>query len=441
MWFRSGVRLGCEGRSLVVAARDEFLLDRLRRQFARDLEAVGTQLFGGSPTIHFVVDMAAEDAAEKPVVSHADPAKCAAGARPVKSAEDAGSRTRSHATRFARLDGFVVGEGNRVAVTAARSLLARPGSVSPLFLYGPTGSGKTRLLEGIWTEFRAQPRMIRVLLLSAEQFTSHFLEALQGSGLPSFRRKVRDVDVLLIDDLQFFTGKRATIQEMQHTVDSLLRQGRQLVLAADRAPGALKGLTPDFVGRLSGGLVCGIEPADYATRLGIARQMAQAMGSTIPDNVLELIAARLQGDARQISGALNRLRATSEALQRPITYEFAGEALEDVFRSTHRFVHLADIERAVCEVFGVDGHSLRENRKAKAVTHPRMLAMWLARKYTRSAFSEIGDYFGRRSHSTVISAEKKVNGWMAKGVAVQLGHGLCRVEEAIRRIESHLRTG
>ena len=203
----------------------------------------------------------------------------------------------------------------------------------------------------------------------------------------------------------------------------------------------MNGWGPEFVGRLSGGLICGIEPADYATRLGIARQMAQAMGLTVPENVLELIAARLQGDARQISGALNRLRATSEALERPISYESAGESLEDVFRSTQRFVHLSDIERAVCEVFGVDGRSLRDNRKAKTVTQPRMLAMWLARKYTRSAFSEIGDYFGRRSHSTVISAEKKVNGWMAKGAAVQLGHGLCRVEEAIRRIETHLRTG
>ena len=123
-----------------------------------------------------------------------------------------------------------------MAVTAARSLLTRPGSVSPLFLYGPTGCGKTRLLEAIWAEFRGQSRSIRVLMLSAEQFTSHFLEALQGGGLPSFRRKVRDVEVLLIDDLQFFTGKRATILEMQQTVESLLRQGRQLVLSADRAP-------------------------------------------------------------------------------------------------------------------------------------------------------------------------------------------------------------
>ena len=205
-------------------------------------------------------------------------------------------------------------------------------------------------------------------MFSAEQFTSHFLEALQGGGLPSFRRKVRDVEVLLIDDLQFFTGKRATIRGIAAN-GGIAITARSAARALPRTgPGALKGLGTEFVGRLSGGLVCGIEPADFATRLGIARQMGQAMGLDVPGDVLELIAGELQGDARQISGALNRLRATSELWSGPSSYEFAGESLEDVFRSTQRFVHLSDIERAVCEVFGLDGRSLRRRRKAKTVS-------------------------------------------------------------------------
>ena len=278
-------------------------------------------------------------------------------------------------------------------------------------------------------------------MLSAEQFTRHFLEALQGSGLPSFRRKVRDVDMLAIDDLQFFAGKRATLVELQHTIDALLREGRQLVLAADRPPAALKGVGPEMIGRVAGGLVCGIEPADFATRLGIARQMAGDAKLEVPASVLERIVGELEGDARQISGALNRLQATSEALQRPITPELAESALEDIFHATRRFVHLVDIERAVCEVFGLEPRSLRDARKAKVVSQPRMLAMWLARKHTRAAFSEISQYFGRRSHSTVISAEKKVNGWMSNGATIQLGYGDCRVEDAIRRVETQLRAG
>jgi chromosomal replication initiator protein len=439
LWFREGVRLGCEGDALVVAASGQFLLDRLRKQFARELQALSLQFLGDAATVRYVV--APQSLPTNPDgngngTTGAGPIRTVPGVKPAPAAA-----ARPSGARFARLDDFVIGDANRVAATAARSVLQRPGTVSPLFVHGPTGCGKTQLLEGIWSEFRARTGLTKVLLLAAEQFTTHFLEALRGSGLPSFRRKVRELDVLLLDDLQFFPGKRATIVELQNTVDCLLRQGRQLVLTADRPPHALKGLGPEFVGRVSGGLVCPLDAPDFATRLGIARRMAANLQTPVPHDVLELIAGKLQGDARQISGALNRLRATSDALQQPITYELALTALEDIFRATQRLVHLPDIERAVCEVFGLDARSLRDGRKARTISQPRMLAMWLARKYTRAAFSEISEYFGRRSHSTVISAEKKVNGWMAKGATVQLGLSECRVEEAIRRVETQLRAG
>ena len=157
------------------------------------------------------------------------------------------------------------------------SSIARAQS-SPLFLFGPTGSGKTHLLEGIWSAVRSGSLRRRVLYLSAEQFTSMFLEALQGSGLPSFRYKYRHVDLLLIDDVQFFLGKRATLVELQNTIDALLREHRQLVLAADRSPAELSRFGPELTARFAGGLVCGIEPADSETRLGILRHLAEPTG-------------------------------------------------------------------------------------------------------------------------------------------------------------------
>lgn len=439
LWFHEGVRVGCVDGQVTIAAPDQFVLERLRRQFSCDLQDVGSQVLGTPASVEFVVipcSVPAESTAPIPDVPVSRPPEIR-----VAEVADSHAAKPSFTSRFAKLSDFVVGDGNRVAFTAARSIAQRPGAVSPLFLYGPTGCGKTQLLEGIWSEFRNRAGLNKVLMLAAEQFTTHFLEALRGSGLPNFRRKVRELDVLLIDDLQFFSGKRATIVELQNTVESLLRQGRQVVLAADRSPQSLKGLGPEFLGRLTGGLVCAVEPPDFATRLGIARQMTRSLAIDVPDDVLELLAGKLQEDGRQISGALNRLHAASEAMQQPITFEFAIKSLDDIFRATQRFVHLVDIERAVCEVFGVDGRSLRESRKSKTVSQPRMLAMWLARKYTRAAFSEISEYFGRRSHSTVISAEKKVNGWMAKGATVQLGLSECRVEEAIRRVESQMRAG
>jgi chromosomal replication initiator protein len=349
--------------------------------------------------------------------------------------------SRAPYRRFAALESFVVGDGNRLALTAAESVVKRPGAVTPLLLYGPTGCGKTHLLEGVWTGIRRRSHSRRVVLLSAEQFTTYFVEALRGSGLPSFRRKYRDAELLLIDDVQFLVGKRATIVELQHTIDAFVRAGRQLVLTADRPPAELAGLGPEITTRLSGGLVCGIEPLDQPTRLGVLRQLAARSARPIPDDTLLLLAERLNGDARTLSGAINRLTAASEALQQPITGALAQQALADIFRSTHRVVRMSDVEQVVCELFGVPPETLQSPGKSRVASQPRMLAMWLARKHTRAAFSEIGQHFGRRSHSTVISAEKKVNHWRASGAELQLAHGTCAVDDAIRRLELRLQCG
>ena len=198
----------------------------------------------------------------------------ATAGRPAEALSE--SEPQRAARRFARLDNFVVGSCNRVAFTAAQMVAERPGPVSPLFLYGPAGCGKTHLLEGIWSAVRGSSQSRRVLYLTAEQFTSMFLEALRGSGLPSFRHKYRHVDLLLIDDVQFFLGKRATLVELQNTVDALLRERRQLVLAADRSPSELAKFGPVLTTRFSGGLVCGIEPPGHSTRLEILRNLDEA---------------------------------------------------------------------------------------------------------------------------------------------------------------------
>jgi chromosomal replication initiator protein len=277
--------------------------------------------------------------------------------------------------------------------------------------------------------------------LSAEQFTSHFLEALRGSGLPSFRRKYRGVGLLIIDDLQFFVGKRATQVELLHTVDTLMRDRRQLVFAADRSPAELAELGPELTTRLASGMVCRVEVPDYATRLGIVAQLARRMKLQVPAEVQEFVASRLTNHARELSGALCRLQATSEALGKPITLAMAEEALREMIHDSTRMVRLGDIEKAVCQVFGLEPQSLQADDKSKSVSHPRMLAMWLARKHTRAALSEIGRYFGRRSHSTVVSAQKRVDRWVACGSSIDLAERAWTVDEAIRHVERHLAAG
>jgi chromosomal replication initiator protein len=443
LWFQTGVQLAVQGNTIVVAVSDQFILERLRKQFLSDLRAVGKQQFGQSPQVDFLVEESLKTTVSDETTSSADSTQARTAVRqPTKTmARQVEPPCRRAGRRFACLESYVVGGGNRLAFTASQSIAQRPGSVTPLYLHGPTGCGKTHLLEGVWSAMRREYRSCRALYLSSEQFTSYFLEALHGGGLPGFRRKTRDVDLLLVDDVQFFAGKRATIVELQNTMDALVRSGRQLVLAGDRAPNALTELGPEFSARVSGGLVCSLDVADYATRLGITSQLAARMGLPMPAEVREYIATEVSGDGRQIAGSLNRLWATSEALKQPITLDLATKALQDMLQACDQLVQLADIEKAVCSAFGVTPQLLRDDRKSKAVSHPRMLAMWLARKYTRAASSEISNFFGRRSHSTVISAEKKVNGWVANGATVQVGPGSYRATDAIRRAELQLRSG
>jgi chromosomal replication initiator protein len=327
-----------------------------------------------------------------------------------------------------------------VALKAAEMVVRALGEMSPLFIHGPHGVGKTHLLEGILAHVRAKSPGKRCVYLSAEQFTTFFLEALHGTGLPSFRRKYRDVSLLLLDDIQFFLGKRATIGELLHTVDTVLRQGNQLVLAADCPPAELAGLGHELTNRMSSGLVCGIAAPGQRTRLGIARRWSNQLQVDIPDDVLRWMAAHVAGDARLLRGAVNRLRATSAALNQPVTREMAQQHLGDLVQAASCLVRLADVERAVCRVFELDPKALRSSRKTKVLSQPRMLAMWLARKYTRAGLCEISEHFGRRSHSTVISASRNVARWLSEGASVEGPHGSWQAEQALRKIEHLLQS-
>ncbi len=342
--------------------------------------------------------------------------------------------------KFSTLEGFVVGASNRLAHASAQMVAEQLGRMSPLLVYGPTGVGKTHLLEGIWSATRKTRPDVHAVYLSAEQFTTHYVDAVRcGTGLPSFRRKYRGMELLIVDGLQFFAGKDATVNELLHTTDTLLREGRQVVFAADRAASELRHLGEGLVTRLSSGLTCAIDPPDYPTRLGIVRKLADSRGMNLSDEVAEFVATHLTSHARELSGALNRLEAAARMLDKPITRSLAEESLAEMIRHTMRAVRLADIDKAVCEVLGLQTDSLQAGGRGKEVSQPRMLAMWLARKHTRSALAEIGRHFGRRSHSTVISAEKKIGSLIANQSTLDLAGRRWKVEETLRRIEERLR--
>ncbi len=453
VWFGAGTQMSLRGETLVIEVRDQFFQDWLRTHFRKDLEAASEEICGRSLLLEFRIAPAAKPArADAPTCAatpngstacadHAAAEKVTQPAKAPQTPKAAASHGRTPRRPLATLPEFVVGDSNCLAFKAAEIVAERPGTYSPLLVHGPTGTGKTHLLEGICAASRRLRPQATAIYLSAEQFTTGFLEALHGSGLPSFRRKYRDVELLAIDDVQFFANKKATLTELLHTVETLLRGGRQLLFAADRPPAQLKILGPELTARLQGGMVCGLEPAGYATRLSIVHQVAGRLGLTMPEEVAAFIASRFTTQSRELAGALKRLQATSLAHERPITLAMAEETLAELIDHQGRVVKLADIERAVCDVFGLDASSLQSDGKAKAVCHPRMLAMFLARKHTRAALWEIGSYFGRRSHSTVISAQRKIESWMADGSTVRLHDRPLSLEEMIRRVEERLRAG
>ena len=454
LWFGSNVRLILGDSTLTVQVPSQFHQNWLRRNFRRDLEAVCQEVLGRSLELEFriVPGLDRKERTARPSPAQLQRQLFEDDVRPASEEATAATLTldapksspaptAAPGRKYAALETFIVGSGNQLAYAAAQMVVEQTSEVNPLLICGPTGVGKTHLLEGILSASRRLHRERHAVLLTAEQFTSTFLEALHRGGLPSFRNKYRAVDLLIIDDIQFLAGKTATLVEFSSTVDALVRQGRQVVAGADRPLGELQKLNPDLAARLSGGMVAKISPADAATRLGIVRTRAAAIGLPIPDEVQDFIATHLTAHARELIGALNQLLAVWRMRREPITRSMAEDALADLLQQHARPVQFEQIEKAVCDVFGLEHERLQRTQRAKALNAPRMVAMWLARKHTRAALSEIGSYFGRRSHSTVISAQKAVGKWLTEQAQLRLRDTTCSAEDAIRRVEAKLRTG
>lgn len=443
-WFGRTTELRLASDTLTVATDRRFRADFIRGNFRGELEQITARVCSRSISVEVLVEPSlaslARIEASRPIRAAAQDQPAAAEAKS-EAAETRSENGSPTLLAQATLPTYIVGKTNQVAAGSCQRVVDEPGVCTPLFLHGPTGVGKTHLLRGVHTAIRQRWPGKRIVYLTAEQFTSQFLDALHGRGLPAFRTRYRGLETLILDDLQFFAGKRATLVELFHTIDNLLRDHRQLVLAADRPLEDLQGLGRDLIARLQGGLTCSMQAADRETRLGVLRQMAVRQRIALPESVLEAAAECLPGDARQLAGAMHRLVATAAATGRDLDLSLAKGVFEDLCRASVRVVRLADIEKVVCEVFGLTPDILHSETKAKHASQPRMFAMWLARRYTRSGLSEIGAFFGRRSHSTVVSAQKKVDGLMADGATIRLADRMCRVDEAVLKLESQLRTG
>lgn len=445
LWFSEPFAFRVDGGTLYVGAKDAFSLGRIRTQFDADLRHVA-QEFGSliSDLVYAVVPSgnsapAASEADRNAIRAKnaAKPAQHEDSPKKSVSAESSADSDRLH--EFAD---FEFGESNSLVAHSMQLVSADPGQISPLFLYGDVGCGKTELLLRCVRSCRRVSKRRRGIYVTAEQFTSHFVDALKGRGLPGFRHKYRDLDVLAVDDVQFFDNKRATIVEFQNTIDQLQRTGKQIMLSADRPPDQLTFLGKELVNRVAAGLVCRVHYPCEAARTTILQRQCARRGITVTASHLSSIAQRLNGDVRQLSGAVNRLHAAYLSKMDLASWTTVYALLKDLFQAGRTPVSMETIERAVSDVCGVASVELRSNKRSKRINVARDLAMWLARKHIGSAFSEIGSHYGGRSHSTVISSQQKVHRWLQSGEVLSLpNQDNCSAGDVIQQIECKLRIG
>ncbi|HEB12772.1 MAG TPA: chromosomal replication initiator protein DnaA [Actinobacteria bacterium] len=308
-------------------------------------------------------------------------------------------------------DTFVSGSSNRFAHAAALAVAEKPArAYNPLFIYGGVGLGKTHLLQAIGRYVFEHYKKQRVKYVSSEKFTNDFINSIRDKEkIVGFQKKYRDNDVLLVDDIQFLENKEATQEEFFHTFNTLHEAGKQIVISSDRPPKDIATLEERLRTRFESGLIVDIQPPDLETRIAILRKRVAADRIDVDDNILELVASQVQSNIRELEGALIRIAAFSSLTSSPITVTLAKDVLKDVFLSSdNRIVSISQIQSEVCRYYRLSKTELVGGNRSRPVVMPRQVAMYLARELTDSSLPKIGNAFGRRDHTTVLHATKKI---------------------------------
>lgn len=316
---------------------------------------------------------------------------------------------------------LVVGDFNSFACAAARAVAEAPGMTryNPLFIYGGTGLGKTHIVSAIGNEISATFRQKRIMYATSEKFTSDFITAISDRSVSDFTRIYRDVDVLIIDDIQFFTGKEGTQEQFFHTFNSLYHSGKQIVLTSDRPPREIKGLEERLLSRFSWGLVTDLQAPDLENRTAILYKKVSSEGQSLPDSVIRFIADTISTNIRELEGALTRLLAYASLKKVPVDLEMARKILADTASGARRDVSIDAIQKKTSEYYSIPAAMMTAKKKTAKIALARQVAMYLSRSLTDSSLKHIGSSFGGRDHSTVIHACELISRRMSTDPALR----------------------
>jgi chromosomal replication initiator protein len=321
---------------------------------------------------------------------------------------DRPQRTSNLVSKYT-FENFVIGASNQFAHAACVAVANQPGdNYNPLFIYGGVGLGKTHLVNAIGHHATEQRPGLKVAYLSSESFMNELIASLRRDKMDEFKRKFRNVDILILDDVQFIAGKERTQEEFFHTFNSLYESHKQIVITSDKFPKEIPGLEDRLRNRFEWGLIADIQPPDMETRVAILQKKAEVEAVQLPHDVAIFLASNIDSNVRELEGSLTRLGAFASLTKATISVELAKDVLRNTLNGAKREITVENIQKTICDYFNIKIGDLKAKRRTQNIALPRQVAMYLCRKYTEASFPGIGDKFGGRDHSTVIHASKTI---------------------------------
>ncbi|MDQ6999828.1 MAG: chromosomal replication initiator protein DnaA [Mariprofundus sp.] len=390
-WIRS-LSAHCDGQQLVIKVPSRFFLDGLKNNYGEKISTLTKQVSGTDMAVSYLIDPSLDEDSET--------SQQTAVSKP--------SQVDGFIDPRFTFDNFVVGSGNEFCHAACRAVADKPGEIyNPLYLYGGVGLGKTHLINAVANSL-INCDHIRIAYRTGERFTNELIQAIRNGSTDQFRNQYRQVDVLIIDDIQFIAGKDRTQEEFFHTFNALYEIKKQIILTSDRSPRELTNLMERLRSRFNWGLVADIQAPDLETRLAILSSKAELAGIMLDEDVAHLLASRITNNVRELEGALTRLTAHATLTGRTIDITFARHVLRDLLHEEVRAISIADIQKKVASYFNINIREMTSSKRSKNVAYPRQIAMYASKDLTTQSLPEIGSQFGGRDHTTVLHAVRKI---------------------------------
>ena len=439
-WIKPLAPLDFEDGRLRIVAPNRFKLDWVKTQFADRITSIAIDFWQGPVDVQFVLDprginkKPATLASASSVNSAATNAEAHAAvphmrAEPVE--ENNTRRDQSRINSALTFDSFVTGKANQLARAAAIQVASNPGSsYNPLFLYGGVGLGKTHLIHAIGNQILADNPAVKIRYIHAEQYVRDVVTAYQRKGFDDFKRYYHSLDLLLIDDIQFFGGKNRTQEEFFYAFEALIAAKKQIIITSDTYPKEITGMDDRLISRFDSGLTVAVEPPELEMRVAILLKKALQEGAAFSDDVAFFVAKHLRSNVRELEGALRKILAYSRFHGKDITIDLVKDALKDLLSVQNRQISVENIQKTVADFFNIKIADMYSKKRPANIARPRQIAMYLAKELTQKSLPEIGELFGGRDHTTVLHAVRKIAADRSK--SPECNHELHVLEQTLK---------